>query len=66
MLDLIFGGADVGFDFGGAALQRCGKYIILNPALAAEVAVCCPGMSSSAASLAADVPRVNNIVPQPV
>jgi hypothetical protein len=33
MLDLIFGGADVGFDFGGAALQRCGKCTISSPAL---------------------------------
>ena len=37
---------------GGAALQRCGKCMILNPALAAEVAVYYPGMSFSATSLA--------------
>jgi hypothetical protein len=41
MLDLILG---------GAALQRCGKCIILDPALAAEDPVCCPGMSFLTAS----------------
>jgi hypothetical protein len=43
VLNLILGGAAL--ILGGAALQRCGKCTIFNPALAAEVAVCCPGMS---------------------